>query len=80
MIILLIIFRTLLSHFSVAKSLAEKYRSITAEEKERLEGLAKGEKERYCPSYLSLVVFEMLDIYFLLLDLLPHFTLFPLTT
>jgi hypothetical protein len=31
---------------SVAKALGEKYRGISIEEKERLEGLAKAEKER----------------------------------
>lgn len=39
--------KTTQSSAIVARSLAEKYRNVTAEEKERLEGLAKADKERY---------------------------------
>lgn len=49
--------KTTQSSAIVARSLAEKYRNVTAEEKERLEGLAKADKERYrgelCSSYVS---------------------------
>lgn len=38
---------TLYNLFLVAKALAERYRSIAPEEKERLEGLAKVDKERF---------------------------------